>query len=146
MKQLVKKVLEAGLVSKHTAQMFEQWGTLQPGDPELVGKMLVTEKTLEAFADDVEALLATEAESVRETRLDITVKSEVVFMTADGATAQAYVDELGRFVMPITQNMPGLRRGVTLKVDDATYLLLDIEPLYQNEKMVALQLVVDGPV
>lgn len=70
MKELTKKILEAGLVDKATAAMLERWGQLEEGATDVVGRQAVTKRTLEDFIEDIELLLQPEAIEKHETQLE----------------------------------------------------------------------------
>lgn len=145
MKELSKKILEAGLVEKHVAHMFERWGQLEPGAADLVGQRKVTELTLAAFADDIERLVEESSEAyAHETRLDINITNEFDFVDEAGKTIHAYVDYIGHVLVLVSQK-PKLHRGSKIREGGKTHSILDIEPFYQNDEMVALQLTVSRP-
>lgn len=77
MKELMKKVIEAGLVPKHTLQLMERWrmiptveDTRIPSKEELE---LRTQEQLTAFAEEIGALLEekTDMPELRETDLEL---------------------------------------------------------------------------
>lgn len=70
MKELTKKILEAGLVDRTTAKLLEKWGQLEEGATDLVGRHELTKRTLEDFIEDIELLLQPEAIEKKETQLD----------------------------------------------------------------------------
>ena len=60
MKELVKKILEAGLIDKHCALLFEKWRLIDAEAAELVGKAdirKVSEEALVQFADELAVLI-----------------------------------------------------------------------------------------
>jgi hypothetical protein len=142
-KELTKKVLEAGLVEKHTARMFEQWGHLDRGSADLVGQQKVTAETLEAFVEDIDKLIEKSSE-VHETALDINVTAEFDFEDDAGKKVHAYVDYMGYLLVLVGQRMK-IHRGSKIRQDGKTFAVLDIEPFYQNDEMVALRLTVSKP-
>lgn len=85
MKELTKKVLELGLIDKHTATLMERWGFLEPGVSwPSVTNINVTQiptsatfnqradirKVLEEFVEELELLLQPEALDREVVRLD----------------------------------------------------------------------------
>ncbi len=89
MKDLTRKVLESGLINKHTAVLMEKWGYLEPGASDMVGKIqglngptAVTlesnpfkkkeeiRRVLEDFVEDLELLLQPESLERDITNLD----------------------------------------------------------------------------
>ena len=155
MKPLVKKILEAGLVDKHAARMFEQWGQLEPGAADLVGQKKVTEKTLEDFAEDIEALLEDEHE-VKETRLDVQVRPPVDLFCPASGIFSAVEDEMGRYIIStkvllnrgdqIFHSLDGLHYlDHQRRKDLPCWTVLEVESLFQGDKLVAYQVTVDKP-
>lgn len=145
MRELTKKVLEAGLVNKHAALMFEKWGNLESGASELVGKNDIrqSEEVLTKFVEDIEELIDKDMGEVRETRLDIQVKPPVVLHTPNGGSTPAAEDEMGRYIVK-----PGLQLtpGEYIMLDttgNKAYYVLSVEPLYRGETVVALQITVE---
>lgn len=156
MRPITIKMLESGIIDFHVARLMERWGNLDVGAADLVGKQQVTKQTLTEFAEELDSLMA--EPQFRETRLEIDTKSETrVFV--DGApnkdrSVKVYVDSMGRLVFPISSDLRGLKRGSELllcagmeKTLPKEFWLpctvMDIEPLFQDEKMVALQVSVD---
>lgn len=70
MKELTKKILEAGLVDKATAALMERWGQLDHDAVDLIGCQELTKKTLEDFIEDIEILLQPESIERKEVQLD----------------------------------------------------------------------------
>lgn len=140
MKPLVKKILEAGLVDKHSAKMFEQWGHLEPGAADIVGKKEITDKTLESFAEDIEALLEAEADKMRETRLEAHVLPPCEYFCELGPFA-AVEDHMGNLIVSPELNITrGLKVSKGREIWELDYKeVLDVEPLYQGDKLIAKQ-------
>lgn len=140
MKPLVKKILEAGLVDKHTARMLERWGQLEDGAEDLVGqRRIASQKTLEEFVEDLEGLLETEGD-VKETRLEIQVRRPPAELyNRRLGTFAAVQDEMGRYIVsPVNK----LYRGDAISDDAGNMEVLEVEPLYHGEKLVAYQVTV----
>lgn len=139
MKTLTEKIYEAGLVDKHTMQLFERWGAVMPGDIDTVERRIITEKGLEEFAEDIEQLLAQSTE-VKETRLDITIKRPPVeFLSASvGGMFSAVEDEMGRLIVSPRVK---LHRGevITPVPPGRARTVLDTEPLYCGDDVYAYQ-------
>jgi hypothetical protein len=141
----VKKVLEAGLVDKHSAIMFERWGQLEPGAADLVGQKQVTAKSLADFAEDIESLLESNVGEVKETRLDVRVTPPVLMECAHRGYFSAFLDELGRLIVgPEDFLVPGDMVWQVNKQDDPRQVL-EIVRLYQGDVVTALQVTVDKP-
>ena len=145
MRPLSRKILEAGLVEKHAAKLFERWGQLEPGSANLVGQRMVTEVTLAAFADDIESLLANEEENDHKaTVLEVNAKLELDFIDPAGNKVHCWVDYMGHLIVPVSRKVR-VHRGSRIQADGKTYTVLDIDTVYQNDDMVALQLTVSKP-
>lgn len=137
MKELTKKILEAGLVDKHLAQMMEKWGALEPGATDLVGKERVTKETLERFAEDIASLVNVDG-PVKETLLDAKVSNPVLFHSNGIPPFQGAWDEMGRLLVGATvQLVPG---NIILELPDSTrarrFRILEITPVYVGEQSV----------
>lgn len=141
MKPLVKKILESGLVDKHSALMFEKWGQLEPGSADMVGKKEITEKTLEAFAEDIEALMESEADQVRETRLEVHVLPPQEYFCPELGTFPAVRDNMGNLIVSPDLNIQRGHKVTEGKEmwDLGSAEVLDIELLYLDDKIVAKQ-------
>jgi hypothetical protein len=61
MKDLTKKLIESGIVSKTVAQLFQRWGSLTPEDYAQITNKQVVSETLELFMEELEILLQPEA-------------------------------------------------------------------------------------
>lgn len=145
MKPLTKRILEAGLVDKHAAKMFESWGQLEPGDSDLVGRKMVTETGLRAFIDDIEQLTEPDDE-MKETRLDIRVTQPPVTLlyVKTGNYIAAIEDEMGRFLIGSAWGF--LVPGEVLRIageDEDYWTIEQVEPLYQGDDLIAYQITVD---
>lgn len=153
MKEMTKKILEAGIVDKTLAQLFERWNLLTPEEVALaLQPKAVFHDTLSAFIENLEELLSREPplldtnKPMRETRFDIRIRKppEVVFCPSTGSF---YVveDEMGRFICSPTVV---LQRGDQIwgpkmkKLPDFT--VENIEQIYENDKVIALQITVTG--
>ncbi len=150
MKELTKKILESGLVEKHAAKMFEEWGQLERGAADLVGQRRVTEINLARFADDIEQLLE-ESSEPKETRFEIRVTHPPVTFICpqlNKGPFAAVEDELGRYIVAPQFK---LFRGAAVTPDEIGKIfprprwwkVLECEPLHQGEKLVAYQVTVD---
>ncbi len=154
MKELSKKILEAGLVEKHAARMFEEWGLLDRGAANLVGQRRVTEMTLARFADDIQELVDAESEAdPKETRFEIRVTKPPVMLTCPQISKgqsqfPAVEDELGRYIVGPKHR---LARGFSVTPDELGkvsprprwWKVLECEPLHEGDKLVAYQVTVD---
>lgn len=152
MKPLTKKILESGFVDTHVARMMERWGQLEPGASDLVGKKQVTKKTLEEFAEELECLLDIEnADEFRETSLDIQAKQEVWLQVDTGEQLKGFVDLMGRIILATNKHLRRIKRGSEVKIwkepvvdgDSHLHMVTEIDPLYQGDHIIALQVTIN---
>jgi len=150
MKELVKKVLESGLVDKHVARMMERWGTLEPGAADLVGREKLTKEGLREFAEEIETLLDAKSEEFKETRLEVEVGDLFTLSwnsIPKSLCSKARWDSLGRLIVLKDEFPEGVIRGAQVQAvgeEEELYVVLDIEEIYQGEAVVAYQLTVEG--
>ncbi len=154
MKELTKKILESGLVPKHTALAMEKWGSLDRGASDIVGTRKVTEETLHAFAEDIAALLEKE-EPLRETELDFSAAGqEVVVRVKTGGETHGRLDEMGRIVLtPEAAALFTLGDLVEVQYlhhnyavgESRTWRIVNLEKVYENETVKAVKLSKDLP-
>lgn len=62
MKEITKKILEAGLIDKTMAQLLERWHLLTPEEAALATKPIAVQEALEKFVENLEDLLHQEAD------------------------------------------------------------------------------------
>jgi ribosomal protein L25 (general stress protein Ctc) len=151
MKELTRKILEAGLVDKHTAMAMEKWGNLERGSADIVGTNQVTKDTLQAFADDIANLFETE-QRLKETVLDLEIDGEKagdVVITAPGLRAfKGTWDEMMRLVIdPKCRVILG--DVITVRANNSIiaemWRIVEIESVYINDVCVAKKLGVFVP-
>jgi hypothetical protein len=140
MKELTKKILEAGLVDKHTTRAMEKWGQLEEGSVALVGKKKVTETTLAEFVEDIETLLDQDLE-IRETRFEVSVDGPYT-LKIGSYEAQCFRDQFGRYLVN-NPNIDPFIRGDLIEINGRKMTLLDVELLFKEYTASAVQLVVD---
>ena len=144
MKPLVKKILEAGLVDKHLARMFERWGQLEGGSENLVGTRQITQQTMHEFVEELEILLADD--EIRETRFDVSVsKPPVELYCPTVGIFYAVEDMMGNYIVSPSVT---LHRGSRIYQDVAStdkphLTVLEVEPLYQGDTLVSYQVTTD---
>jgi hypothetical protein len=149
MKDIVKKVLEAGLVSKHTALLMEKWGTLDRGASDLVDSENIhemSEKTLLRFVEDIEALIERERDSVRETALSIRMANPFqVSLSRSSGIRVPYVvfkDEMGRFIFPSYAHEEISEGDIFTRVTTGEkWKVTEVVPLYVGEDLCAVRVV-----
>jgi hypothetical protein len=142
MKPLVKKVLEAGLVEKHTALMLEKWRLLQDGAADLIGtRHFDTQQALTDFVEEIEELLDAEP-TIKETRLDYALKGPEdpfeIFLKNTWTPFSAYTESCVRLIVtnPVVPLIRGcLVRGYTV---GGTTTILEVDPIYNGDTVVAV--------
>jgi len=142
MKELVRKILEAGLVDKHTALLLEKWKAVDDGAAELVGKediRKVSDEALTQFAEELSLLVEEERASFRETKLSITMKEApilVAWVQFPRSKIVVFQDEMGHFVFPIDEAL-NLRTGNRFQSKDTTWEIVDADPLHVDDRKYA---------
>jgi hypothetical protein len=147
MKPISKKVVEAGLVDKHTVRLMQKWGYMSIGpDDDNPGKQVQRDcrESLTEFVDDLDNLLAQEEEvGIKETRLSITLTDplKVTWVGTDSPFV-IFRDEAGKFIFPashIIENgmrfssvLSGGRRGTS-------FMITDHVPLWHDDVLYAYQ-------
>lgn len=139
MKPLMKKILESGLVDRRVAAMLEGWGQLEPGAMELVGQKQLTEENLKQFAEEIDELVSTEREQLRETRFEIKVSGPHE-VWVDDKMFSAYRDEFGRYLVSETTDPSIFASEDTIIIDGKLYEVLDFEVLYRGEAAAAIEI------
>jgi hypothetical protein len=136
-KELTKKILEAGLVDKHLAQMMEKWGALEPGATDLVGRKQVTKETLEEFAKDIEEMVRVDQPS-KETILDLEIKEPTVFLVVGRAPFYGAWDEIGHLLVGTKVLLdPGDMVVETQHGGESKkFTILEVTPVYIGEQRV----------
>lgn len=155
MKELTKKILEAGLVDKTMAQLLERWHLLTPAEAALATKPIAVTEALEQFIENLEELLdrepldSTTDKPMRETRLEIVVREEVNLYyknetIVDGfLVIQGYKDGFGRLIFRAEYD---IHPGTVLYCNVSgglRYLVKVVEDLYSGSKLIARQATVD---
>lgn len=145
MKPITKKILESGLVDKHTAALMERWGVgLERGASDLVGKedlRKASAETLTSFASELEELLDNEDETLRESRNPIEVESWAALK--DVASKQLFtapVDRSLSYIFPPTITPEMLTPGRIYEDQNEDRLeVLEHTDLYVDETLFAFQ-------
>ncbi len=142
MKPLTKKVLEAGLVDKHVAIMFEKWGQLESGSSEIVAREDLTKQSLEHLIDEIDELIDRRTET-KETRLEISARCvpKNLYCPEIG-TFSVVEDEMGRLIV---SSRVRLNRGDHVFFGDEPCQILDVEPLHSGDRLIAYQITIDKP-
>jgi hypothetical protein len=92
MKELTKKVLEAGLIDKTTIRLLERWGTLPPEEVEKLQQKQIVAETMELFLEELELLLQPEALERKEVSLDACEHCGEPVRTSDEHRVTVYDD------------------------------------------------------
>lgn len=140
MKELSKKVIESGLIEKHVVKMMEDWGYMDQGAADLVGKKKLTQENLEQFLEDIEALVSPD-KPMQETRLEVQAQNSFNLSTEDGRVFTAVEDDMGKFIVPPhVSPYPGQR---LLRDGRFFFGVVHLStPLYQDEKLVAFEITI----
>jgi len=148
MKPLTKKVVEAGLVPRHTLELMKHWQLVPDGAREADVSDADQEKMLE-FVRDIAVLLEDEQDipEIKETVLDADVVFEDAVMTIAYADTrpertrydvQVARDRLGNFLIPYVGQpteivaRPGTR--IWWK-DGAEFEVVEVLPSYEEDKL-----------
>jgi hypothetical protein len=150
-KELTKKILEAGLVDSTTAALLARWGILKPEELEQVQHKQVVQDTLTTFIEKLEELLDREPgdetvdKPMRETFFEIQVREPpVLYFNHRQGYFSAVRDIMGRlFVTPSHDFRPG---DLIFKDDvrgiDPLFKVVSVDKLYQDDQVFILQLTV----
>lgn len=145
MKPTTRKVLESGLVDRHVAKMLERWGTLEPGEADIAGRKQLTADGLCEFAEELDELLTREADTPRETRLEIPLSAPVAFTIVGRAPAHflGCSDEFGHLIVA---SHIKLSRGDRIQEkfgDKRIYQVLEVEKFYKGDQVYTQQLTIE---
>jgi len=138
MKELVKKILESGLVDKHTALLMEKWKSVDDGAASMVSRREVSEISLEQFAEELAVLIEKERTSFQETKLSLTMGDPVLVAWVQFPHSRIVVfrDELGNFVFPPDEALH-LRTGNRFQSKEDTWEIVSSNPLHVGDKKYA---------
>jgi hypothetical protein len=144
MKELVKRILESGLVEKHAALLLEKWGQLEPGASDLVGRVKVTQEGLSKFAEEIESLVSLDASTIKETRLEVQVlRPPFKAFSPSVGEFLAYEDKMGNLIVD-HEIGSHISAGLHLHTCSGSKIVLGVFPLYEGEKIVAYQVSVES--
>jgi hypothetical protein len=151
MKELTKKIIEAGLVNKHTVLALERWGSIDRGASDLVGVNQVTRETFQEFADDIATLLEKE-QPMRETQLDFNGGRGIVFKIANTSLSlDGTMDEMGRIITKPTSALTigdiiECRHAIDVSFGPAQFRrIINLESVFENEKIIATRVFIEMP-
>jgi hypothetical protein len=146
MKELTKKVVEAGLVDQSTLKLMKMWGMV---DEEVDGtKIAETKEELTALVDDIAKLLEQDGEvpELRETDLELeeVMKQpvEVKVDLRDGSTYTALVgvDRTGHIIFRRADGATApedacANPGVLVHINGRVEEIVSAEPRYEGDKL-----------
>lgn len=141
MKELVKKILEAGLVDKHTALLFERWRTVDSGAADIVGREDIRKVSVESlvqFAEELAQLIEIERSSFRESKLSLCLKdpTQITWLHSPQPKTSAFHDEMGDFVFA-PSHILNLRIGNRFLAGGETWEIEDCSPLHVGNQCCA---------
>lgn len=153
MKELTKKILEAGLIDKTVAQLLERWLLLSPDEVAMAMQpKAVVAETLEKFIENLQELIDQEPVSedtdkpMRETRLEICVtKPPMGLFCPTTGNFDAVEDEMGRLICaPTIVLHPGdkIWSNGTPSTFPPDFVVESVDQLYENDTVIALQITV----
>lgn len=157
MKPISKKVVEAGLVSKHTLLLMKRWGYMDPeqelpedGESTSMAQRVHSEikVSFTKFVDDLDQLLEEkETEDIKETKFSITLTDpfQIIRLYEKygnyeefGSPIIIFRDETGRMVFPPSE-MPGLGDMFEMMDSKDWYEITEVAPLWSGNTIVAYQ-------
>lgn len=156
MKPIAQKVVDAGLVPKHTLLLFKRWGYMDPEQTEVPDTALAKHKELEEgftqFVEELDTLLEEKQdEEIKETRFSITLgdpfqvrwlyEEDQCYLETQDAPFIVFHDETGRLIFP-TQFDPTDRYFVAVAKDDRFHVT-DCVPLWHGDTLYAYQVEVE---
>jgi len=144
MKKIVEKILESGLVDKHTALLLEKWGQLERGASDVVGKndlRKASEDALIKFAEEIDDLIEETKQELRETRLQIEVGEPLLVHWADPFLEHKTVvfrDRAGDFIFPLSEQK-NLYPGALFTINEKGWRIYSSQKLYKGDQVYAIQ-------
>ena len=149
-KELTRKIIEAGIVPPQAVKLMKLWGNLDDDLPES-GKQEQTENELLTFVGEIGRLLAEDQEipEVKESIQGLAAMFSAAPLTcklwkgrqAEGEPAKSVEatmvkDRLGHFI--VRRDNAGvealLLRGNLVEVDEGTYEIYEICPIYEEDE------------
>lgn len=157
MKPITKKVIEAGLIPKHTLLMFKRWGYLDPEDtslPEGSKAVIATADQLKAgftqLVEELDTLLEEKAEEgIKETRFSVMLIDpfRIKWLVEDkhgNWTSRhelpivVFKDEAGNMIFPPSAGDPADRR-FEMYNSKIQYEITSSVPLWYGDTLYAYQ-------
>jgi hypothetical protein len=147
MKPIVKKILESGLIDKHTALLMEKWKALDEGSSNLVGKedlKKASEASLIQFAEEVEEIIDGSQEARQETRLAVSVGEPILISWVlseekEAAPVVVFRDEMGNFIFPPAMDPNLLIMNRFRTSDGSIWVVTDITALSIADQRYAFE-------
>lgn len=153
MKPIIKKVIEAGLIPKHTLLLFKRWGYLEPEATDVDIPESVTSKELKAgfirFVEELDELIEAKAdEGIKETRFAITLKEPFRikwlredkysnYIVSDDWIVVVFQDEAGRLIFPPSAD-PTDRKFIVMS-NNERFEITTCTPLWYGDTLYAYQ-------
>lgn len=160
MKPIAKKVIEAGLVPKHTLMLMKRWGYMDPEDTTSVATSGLISTEVGKVASDVEngftqlveeldeLLEAKNEEDIKETKFSITLCNpfRVMWLTKDkygnyrnyGTQFVVFHDEADRLIFPASEE-PSLDSSFEAMVSGDCFHVENVTPLWSGDLIIAYQ-------
>jgi len=139
MTEIMKKLIEGGLIDVKIVKDLERWGHLDEGLASLVGsKKPKTTLERSEFIDEVSEILDRALEEPpKETRLEIHSKTAPIIASLNGLPFPAVMDLMGHLICP-----PELRfvMGDFIRIDNSFFIVETVEGLYEEQRLIAWQL------
>lgn len=142
MKPITKKVIEAGLVPKHTILLMQRWGYLEPEASDIPTMQADLKEGFIQFVEDLEELIEEEAEKdIQETKFSITLRDPfLVYWIGDAKPRSVIVfkDESGHLIFPASE---GVRLGDIFQTAETKELqeIISVVRLWSGSDIVAYQ-------
>ncbi len=139
MKEISKKIIEAGLVDKHTLRLIQKWGYLDGGVENT--KLEETKASFHEFVDDLDSLLdAKDEEDIKETRFSIILNNPTIVAWAgdEDNTFVVFHDETDNLIFAPGSKPEVLNRFWVMKTKKI-YTVEEVVPLWYGDTLYAYQ-------
>jgi hypothetical protein len=158
MKPISKKVIEAGLVPKHTLLLMQRWGYMDPEtddidqDPILQTVHSDLKEGFAKFVDELDELLeAKQEEDIKETSFSLLLKNPFRIMwlsekygnySTYGDPVVVFKDDLDRLVFPASEECH-VGRMFSRMTDESWFEITEVTPLWADDTLAAYQVEVE---
>ncbi len=151
MKPISKKIIEAGLVPKHTLMLMQKWGYMDPeskdADQQIV--QLDIKDTFSKFVDELDELLeAKNEEDIKEISFSITLRNpfRILWLAEKNGNyfthsnpIIAFRDEMDRIILPASES-PSVGNYFSRLSDEHWFEITSVTPLWADDTIVAYQI------